>query len=43
MAQNSRQQQILDLVRQRGFMSIEALADALASHLDMPALWACLK
>ena len=27
MAQNSRQQQILDLVRQRGFMSIEALAD----------------
>src|SRR6185312_1784628 len=25
MAQNSRQQQILDLVRQRGFMSIEAL------------------
>src|SRR6185312_10507149 len=27
MAQNSRQQQILDLVRQRGFMSIESLAD----------------
>ena len=27
MAQNSRQQQILDLVRQRGFVSIEALAD----------------
>jgi DeoR family glycerol-3-phosphate regulon repressor len=27
MAQNSRQQQILDLVRKRGFMSIEALAD----------------
>jgi DeoR family glycerol-3-phosphate regulon repressor len=27
MAQNSRQQKILDLVRQRGFMSIEALAD----------------
>jgi len=27
MAQNPRQQQILDLVRQRGFMSIEALAD----------------
>ncbi len=27
MAQNSRQQQILDLVRQRGFMSIEALAE----------------
>ena len=27
MAQNSRQQQILDLVRQRGFMSIETLAD----------------
>ena len=27
MSQDTRQQQILDLVHQRGFMSIEALAD----------------